>query len=112
MGGWVLFSLEVGLDYLAVCVLIFFVIPCRMFFFLCMVYLYWQIDGCFQALGPGFTEYAELVFVRCINLIHTHEVAKVFLSLKLPFQSTVSAFLIVFMETPVVFKCSLIWLIC
>ncbi|KAH8942177.1 hypothetical protein BDL97_14G084900 [Sphagnum fallax] len=29
-----------------------------------------------QALGPGFTQYAELVFVRCINLIHTHEVAK------------------------------------
>jgi hypothetical protein len=67
--------------------------------------------GAFR-LFPGFTQYAELVFVRCINLIHTHEVAKVFLSLKLPFQSTVSAFLIVFMETPVVFKCSLIWLIC
>jgi transportin-1 len=29
-----------------------------------------------QALGPGFTQYAEPVFVRCINLIRTHEVAK------------------------------------
>ncbi len=35
------------------------------------------MGACFQALGPGFTQYAEPVFVRCISLIHTHEVAKV-----------------------------------
>lgn len=29
-----------------------------------------------QALGPGFAQYAEPVFVRCINLIRTQEVAK------------------------------------
>lgn len=29
-----------------------------------------------QALGPGFTQYAEPVFLRCINLIRTHQVAK------------------------------------
>lgn len=34
-----------------------------------------------QALGPGFTQYAEPVFLRCINLIRTHEVAKVWLPL-------------------------------
>ncbi|KAH7437693.1 hypothetical protein KP509_05G084400 [Ceratopteris richardii] len=29
-----------------------------------------------QALGPGFAQYAEPVFVRCINLIQTQEMAK------------------------------------
>nr|PNR26375.1 hypothetical protein PHYPA_030950 [Physcomitrium patens] len=29
-----------------------------------------------QALGPGFIQYAEPVFMRCINLIRTHQVAK------------------------------------
>ncbi|KAG0590810.1 hypothetical protein KC19_1G128300 [Ceratodon purpureus] len=29
-----------------------------------------------QALGAGFTQYAEPVFLRCINLIQTHQVAK------------------------------------
>ncbi|KAG0595374.1 hypothetical protein M758_UG161200 [Ceratodon purpureus] len=29
-----------------------------------------------QALGTGFKQYAEPVFMRCINLIRTHEVAK------------------------------------
>ncbi|XP_024377334.1 transportin-1 isoform X1 [Physcomitrium patens] len=29
-----------------------------------------------QALGPGFSHYAEPVFMRCINLIRTHGVAK------------------------------------
>jgi len=29
-----------------------------------------------QALGPGFSQYAEPVFLRCITLIRTHEVAK------------------------------------
>jgi len=48
MGGWVLFSLEFGLDYLAVCVLIFFVIPCRMFFFLCMVIYSGKLMGAFR----------------------------------------------------------------
>lgn len=39
----------------------------------------WSRGTCIrlQALGPGFTQYAEPVFVRCINLIRTHEVAKV-----------------------------------
>jgi hypothetical protein len=45
------------------------------------------MGACFQALGPGFTQYAEPVFVRCIGLIHTHEVAKVILSLKLLYHS-------------------------
>lgn len=34
--------------------------------------------GCWQAIGPGFTQYVEPVFLSCINLIHTHQVAKVF----------------------------------
>lgn len=33
--------------------------------------------GWCQALGPGFSQYAEPVFLRCITLIRTHEVAKV-----------------------------------
>jgi hypothetical protein len=45
------------------------------------------MGACFQALGPGFTQYAEPVFVRCISLIHTHEVAKVILSLKVLYHS-------------------------
>ncbi|MQL89605.1 hypothetical protein Taro_022175 [Colocasia esculenta] len=30
-----------------------------------------------QALGPGFSQYAEFVFQRCIGLIQTHQLAKV-----------------------------------
>jgi hypothetical protein len=48
MGRWVLFSLEFGLDYLAVWVLIFFAIPCRMFFVLCMVIYSGKLMGAFR----------------------------------------------------------------
>lgn len=49
---------------------------CRWVLFWSNTYIY---AWCCQALGPGFTQYAEPVFMRCINLIRTHEVAKVFL---------------------------------
>ena len=34
--------------------------------------------GIFQALGPGFAQFAEPVFQRCINIIQTQQMAKVY----------------------------------
>ncbi|KAL2924969.1 Transportin-1 [Bienertia sinuspersici] len=36
-----------------------------------------DIYSIFQALGPGFSQFAEPVFQRCINIIQTQQVAKV-----------------------------------